>query len=369
MEKKNLMNLLNYLKKIDWLVLGAMIGLITLGLISIYSCSSVSQNFTDFYKQLGFLGVSIIAMIVVSLFDYRKLRENPALIVLFYLISIGLLIGVLFMPTIRDTASWYKIGPFNFDPIEPTKIALILILAKFFSKRHREIYHFNNVIFSFFYVAVPCLLVFLQPNFGPLVIFLCIWFGILLVSGIRKKHLFILFMSFVVFFAFSFAFLMKDYQRDRILSFVSTENDALGDDWNKNQAQIAIGSGGLLGKGIGNGSQAQYGFLPEPKTDFIFSAIAEETGFVGMTIIAGLYILLFYRILKVSINSRSNFARLFLAGWAISIFAQMFINTSMNLGLLPVVGLPLPFVSYGGSNLLFNFICLGIMQNIKIIET
>lgn len=363
------MNLLSYIKKFDWIILGAIMALVFLGAISIYSSSLISQDFTDFYKQLGFLGASIIIMVVVSFFDYRKLRENSTLIMLFYIISIGLLIGVLFMPTIRDTASWYRIGPFNFDPIEPTKIALILLLAKFFSRRHREIYNFKNVIFSFIYVAIPCFLVFLQPNFGPLVIFLCIWFGILLVSGIRKKHIFVLTLSFILFFVFSFAFLMKDYQKERILNFVSVENDALGGDWNKNQAQIAIGSGGLLGKGLGNGSQAQYGFLPEPKTDFIFSAIAEEAGFIGITIMAGLYILFFYRILKVSINSRSNFARLFLAGWSISIFAQMFINAGMNLGLLPVVGLALPFVSYGGSNLFFNFICLGIMQNIKIVET
>lgn len=363
------MNLLSYIKKFDWIILGAIIALVFLGVISIYSSSLITQDFTDLYKQLGFLGVSIILMVIVSFFDYRKLRENSTLIMLFYIISIGLLIGVLFMPTIRDTASWYRIGPFNFDPIEPSKIALILLLAKFFSRRHREIYNFKNIIFSFIYVVIPCFLVFLQPNFGPLVIFLCIWFGILLVSGIRKKHIFVLILSFILFFAFSFTFLMKDYQKERILNFISIENDALGGDWNKNQAQIAIGSGGLLGKGLGNGSQAQYGFLPEPKTDFIFSAIAEEAGFVGMIILTSLYILFFYRILKVSINSRSNFARLFLAGWSISIFAQMFTNAGMNLGLLPVVGLALPFVSYGGSNLLFNFICLGIMQNIKIVET
>jgi len=367
--KKNFMNLLNHLKKIDWIIFGAILGLSVFGLISIYSSSMVSQDFSSFYKQSLFLGISIIIMFVVSFFDYRKLRENPALIILFYMISIILLLGVLFMPSIRGISSWYKIGFFSFGPIEPTKLALILLLAKFFSKRYIEIYNFKNIIFSGFYVAIPCILVFFQPDFGSIVIFLCIWFGMLLVSGVRKKHFFMLILSFIIIFVFSFAFLMQDYQKNRILSFVSETEDSLNADWNKNQAKIAIGSGGLMGKGIGNGSQAQYGFLPEPKTDFIFSAIAEEAGFVGILIVALLYILLFYRILKVSINSRSNFARLFLAGWSISIFAQMSINIFMNLGLLPVIGLPLPFVSYGGSNLLFNFISLGIMQNIKIVET
>ena len=367
--KKNSMNLFTHLKKIDWIIVFSIFGLAAFGLVSIYSSSLASQDFNDFYKQIGFLGVSFLVMLFVSYIDYRKIRENTVLIVLLYLVSVILLVGVLSMPAIRETATWYKIGPFNFDPIEPTKIALILILAKFFSKKHREIYNLKNVIISLFYVAIPCVLVFLQPNFGPIVIFLSIWFGVLLVSGIRKKHLLILFVTFAALFAFSFVFIMQDYQKNRIVDFISSENDELGDDWNKNQAQIAIGSGGLFGKGIGNGSQAQYGFLPEPKTDFIFAAIGEETGFVGLTVVSLFYILFFYRVLKVSINSRSNFARLFLAGWSISIFAQMFINMSMNLGLLPVVGLPLPFVSYGGSNLLFNFISLGIMQNIKIVET
>ncbi|MDD4661837.1 MAG: FtsW/RodA/SpoVE family cell cycle protein, partial [Candidatus Pacebacteria bacterium] len=344
------MNLFDHFRKIDWLILGSVLGLSIFGLISIYSSSLVTQDFSDFYKQLGFLFVSIIIMFIISFFDYRKLRENPSLILLFYCVCVVLLVGVLFMPEIRGISSWYRIGFFNFGPIEPMKIALILLLAKFFSKRYNEIYNFKNIIFSGFYVAVPCVLVFLQPDFGSLAIFLCIWFGILLVSGIRKKHFSILVLSFIFLFGIAFTFLMDDYQKNRIINFVSVENDALGGDWNKDQAKIAIGSGGFLGKGIGNGSQAQYGFLPEAKTDFIFSAIAEETGFVGVSAIALLFILFFYRILKVSINARSNFARLFLAGWAISIFALMFINISMNLGIMPVVGLPLPFVSYGGSS-------------------
>lgn len=367
--KKNFMNFFDHFRKIDWVVFLSVLGLCAFGLISLYSSSLVSQDFSDFYKQICFVIVSSITMFVISFFDYRKLRENPALILLFYSVCVILLIGVLFMPEIRGISSWYKIGFLNFGPIEPMKIALILLLAKFFSKRYSEIYDFKNIIFSGFYVAVPCVLVFLQPDFGSLAIFLCIWFGILLVSGIRKKHFVFLILAFIFLFGVAFTFLMDDYQKNRIINFVSEESDSLGGDWNKEQARIAIGSGGFFGKGIGNGSQAQYGFLPEAKTDFIFSAIAEETGFVGVSFIVLLFILLFYRILKVSINARSNFARLFLAGFAISVFSLMFINISMNLGILPVVGLPLPFVSYGGSSLFFSFISLGILQSIKIVET
>lgn len=364
------MNLLEHFRKFDWSILGIALALVGAGLVSIFSSSTFTEDYTSFIKQIVFLFVSLFVMLIASFYDYRKLRENSVLILIFYLVSMVLLAGVLFFaPSIRGIASWYKIGPLSFDPIEPAKVALIFILAKYFSTRHDQLYDFKHIFYSGVYVAIPCILVFLQPDFGAFVIFACIWFGILLVSGMRKKHIFILILCSIIAFLFTFNFLMKDYQRDRILNFTSAEEDVLGDDWNKNQAQIAIGSGGILGKGFLNGTQAQYGFLPEPKTDFIFSALAEEFGFLGVAILLLLYILFFYRIMKICINSKSNFARLFGIGWGISIFAQMAINVSMNLGLLPVVGLPLPLISYGGSNLIFNFICLGIMENINIIET
>jgi rod shape determining protein RodA len=364
------MRLLDHLRKFDWILFITACSLVCVGLLSIFSSSTFSGDYSSFTKQITFFIISIIIMGVVSFYDYRKLRENSALILLFYFVSIILLAGVLFFaPNIRGIASWYKIGPISFDPIEPAKVALIFIIAKYFSSKHQELYDFKHIIYSGVYVAIPCILVFLQPDFGAFVIFACIWFGMLLVAGMRKKHVFILVLCSVILFLFTFSFLMKDYQKDRILSFTSSEEDVLGDDWNKYQSQVAIGSGGLLGKGFLNGTQAQYGFLPEPKTDFIFASLAEEFGFLGVAIMLLLYLLFFYRIMRISINSKSNFARLFGAGWAISIFAQIAINISMNLGLLPVVGLPLSLISYGGSNLLFNFICLGIMENINIIET
>lgn len=364
------MKLLEHFKKFDWILLAVAFVLVAIGLLSIFSSSSFLGEYSSFDKQIIFFILSVIVMGIVSFYDYRKLRENSTLIILFYFLSMILLAGVLFFaPSIRGIASWYKIGPISFDPIEPAKVALICILAKYFSSRHNELYDFKHIFFSGLYVAIPCVLVFLQPDFGAFVIFACIWFGILLVSGMRKKHIVILALSSIVILFFTFNFLMKDYQKERILNFTSAEEDVLDGDWNKHQAQIAIGSGGLTGKGFLNGTQAQYGFLPEAKTDFIFSALAEEFGFLGVSILLLLYILFFYRIMRISIKSKSNFARLFSAGWAISIFAQIAINISMNLGMLPVVGLPLSLVSYGGSNLLFNFICLGIMENINIVET
>ena len=160
-------------------------------------------------------------------------------------------------------------------------------------------------------------------------------------------------------------FFLYDYQKERIIGFVAPGNDPLGINWNQDQAKIAIGSGGVFGQGFSQGSQTQYGFLPEPQTDFIFSAIAEEFGLMGASVIFFLFIVIFFRIIKIAINSQSNFPRLFASGFAVLLIVQIFINAGMNLGLLPVIGVSLPLVSYGGSGLIITFIGLGILQNIK----
>jgi rod shape determining protein RodA len=196
-----------------------------------------------------------------------------------------------------------------------------------------------------------------------------IWLGILLISGIRVRDFLLLCLVFAVIFSLTWTFVLKDYQKNRIFSFITPHEDLLGEGWSQNQAKISIGSGGIWGKGIGKGSQTQYGFLPEPQTDFIFSVIGEETGLLGMTALLSLFAILFWRILKIALDARSNFSRLFATGLAISVFLQMAINIGMNLGLLPVIGIPLPLISYGGSNLLFTFIALGILQNMKITES
>jgi len=159
---------------------------------------------------------------------------------------------------------------------------------------------------------------------------------------------------------------MKDYQKERIISFIQPQLEPLGMGWSQQQAKIAIGSAGLFGQGIGKGSQTQYGFLPEPQTDFIFAAIAEETGLIGVSVLLFLFLILVWRILKIAFLSQSNFPRLFAAGFAILLVCQIFIHIGMNLGILPIIGIPLPLVSYGGSNLIVTFIGLGILQSLKI---
>lgn len=363
------MSFLSHIKRMDWTLIIVSSLLVVIGLVSIFSSSS-NGDYSNFYKQAGFFAFSLVCMFLVSIIDNRTIRENPSIVLSLYFLCLLALIGVFFFaPEIRGIRSWYRIGIFSFDPIEPTKIVLILILAKYFSKRHIELYNMKHIILSGIYAFIPSVLIFMQPEFGSVMILVAIWIGILLVSGIRVRDFLVLCLAFLIILAGLWSFLLKDYQRQRALSFVAPQSDPLGEGWSQNQAMISIGSGGLLGKGIGNGSQTQYGFLPEPHTDFIFSAIAEEAGLLGTTILFALFGLLYWRILKIALDARSNFTRLFATGLALSIFIQMFINIGMNIGFLPVIGIPLPLVSYGGSNLAFTFIALGILQNMKVNES
>jgi rod shape determining protein RodA len=363
------MSFLSHIKRMDWTLIIASSLLVIIGLVSIFSSSSAG-DYSNLYKQIGFFAFSLVCMFLVSFIDNRTIRENPSIILTLYFLCIIALIGVFFFaPEIRGIKSWYKIGIFSFDPIEPTKIVLILILAKYFSKRHVELYRIRHIVLSGVYAFIPSVLIFMQPEFGSVLIIIAIWIGILLVSGIRVRDFILLCLAFLVIFAGIWSFMLKPYQRERVFNYLAPQSDPLGEGWSQNQAIISIGSGGLFGKGIGNGSQTQYGFLPEPHTDFIFSAVAEELGLLGTTAIFALFGLLYWRILKIALDARSNFTRLFATGLALSIFVQMVINVGMNIGLLPVIGIPLPMVSYGGSNLLFTFIALGLLQNMKVNES
>ena len=305
-------------------------------------------------------------MVAISFLDYRILRNNSYLILILYGVCLLLLAGLhFFAPVIKGTRGWYKIGDLSLDPIEPTKIVMVVLLAKYFSMRHVEMYKFRHIIFSGIYVLLPALLIFIKPDMGGTMVLLLIWLGLLLVSGIKVKHFLILSMCFALVAGFSWQFLLKDYQKQRITSFLFPY-DYLGASWSQNQTKISIGSGQIFGQGLAKGSQVQYGFLPEPHTDFVFSVIAEEWGLIGVLALFVTYGFLVWRVLRIAIESQSNFPRLFASGFAIILTAQFFVNIGMNLSFLPVVGIFLPFVSYGGSGLIGNFIALGILQGIKI---
>ncbi len=359
------MNVLNHIKKMDWVLSGFVLLLSFLGLLSLYNYSGEGIA-NSFQKQVVFLVIGFALMIFLSFFDWRILKESSFLVLMLYSAGIILLLGLFFFaPELRDVKRWYVIGPVSFDPVEFFKIVFVILMAKFFSKRHVEMYKFSHIVLSGIYVAIPSVIVFFQPDMGSAIALLALWIGILILSGIKIKHFLILSLVGILILSLGWVFLLKDYQKVRVTSFISPHIDLQGINWNPEQARIAIGSGGLFGQGLGQGSQTRYGFLPEKSTDFIFSAIAEETGLVGVFVLLSSFLIIIFRILKIALKAPDNFSRLFCSGFVVLIVSQVFINVGMNLGILPIVGIPLPLVSYGGSSLIFTFIGLGIIQNIK----
>lgn len=357
--------MVRYFRKLDWPLISSAVLLTIFGLISIFSSSIGKENFLNFKKQILFFIVGFLAMIFFSFIDWRIFRENPYLILVLYFFCIITLTGLLFFgPITRGVRAWYKLGLFSFDPMEFSKIVLVILLAKYFSMRHVEMYRMRHVILSGLYVLVPTILIIRQPNLGSAMILVFLWVGVLLISGIKVRHFLILILIGIIVATSGWFFLLKDYQKERVISFLVPNIDPMGMSWNQNQAKIAIGSGGIIGQGFSKGSQTQYGFLPESQNDFIFSAIAEEFGLVGISIIIILTSVLVWRVMRIAIMSSSNFPRLFAVGFAIIFFSQIFIHIGMNLGILPIIGISFPLVSYGGSNLLVTYIGLGILLNI-----
>ncbi len=355
-----------HIKRLDQILTAAALALSCMGLLSIYSSSLRSHDFSNLEKQAGFLLVGLFLMLVLSAIDWRLLKGDSFLILLAYALGVIALAGLLFFaPEIRGIKRWYRIGGFLIDPIEYVKIILLILIAKYFSWRHIEIYRVQHIIISGLYFAFPIGLIFLQPELGSVLILGLVWVVMLLVAGIRFKHLLVLIAVGIMVFSLSWTLVLKDYQKNRLLTFVEPELDPLGLGWSQLQSKIAIGNGGLIGRGIGNGTQTQYGFLSEPQTDFMFAAVAEETGFAGILVLFGLFFVLISRIIKIGLEASANFPRIFAAGMATVLGVGVFINVGMNLGFLPIVGLPLPLVSYGGSGLIMTFIGLGVLQSIR----
>lgn len=355
-----------YLKNFDWVMLVAVLLLIVFGLVEIYSVAlgQGSLNLQNFYKQLVFAGIGLLALLVFSFVDYGFLRSFQRYL---YLLAGLLLLGVLiFGETIRGTKGWFSVFGFNLQPVEFVKIVLIIFLAKFFSNHATKVKTMRHFLFSAAGTGLLVFLVLMQPDFGSALMLGAIWLVMIIAAGFKRKFFLMIFLTGAVAFAVSWTFLFKDYQRERVLNLFNPSANAQASGYNISQAIIAIGSGGATGKGVGFGSQSQLKFLPEAQTDFIFAVIAEELGFLGVLLILGFYSIFFFRCLQALKKVGNDFGIYFIIGSAGLIFIQMFINIGMNLGVLPVVGLPLPFVSYGGSSLISLLILVGITQNIII---
>ncbi|HCP08988.1 MAG TPA: rod shape-determining protein RodA [Candidatus Moranbacteria bacterium] len=351
--------------KIDWLSFASVMLLAGLGLTAICSVSIVNDalDLRDFTKQMTALGIGLCLAAFFSLLDYRVLNTFSTR---FYFGGIFILAAVLiFGTTMRGATAWIKFGSFHFEPVEMVKVVMIIFLASFLSKKKAELSMLLRIVASIVLVFIPVLLIMKQPDFGSASIIVGIWGGMLIASGISKKGIFSLLLIGIV-SAGSGWFFLKDYQKDRIVNFVNPENDPLGSGYNVIQSTIAVGSGGIFGKGLGHGSQSQLNFIPEKHTDFIFAVIAEELGLLGAAIVLGLYGIIFYRMRETARLARDNFGYLLSIGIMSMIFIQIFVNIGMNIGMVPVTGVPLPFLSYGGSSLVSMLAAIGILQSVFI---
>ncbi len=353
------------LKSIDWSIALAVIPLILGGLATMTSFGSESLLFE---KQLLWIVVGLVCMFAVASIDIRFLRESR-FVVIAYICSLGLLVLVLlFGKTVKGAKSWFDFGGFSFQPIDFVKLLVVIVLAKYLSRRHVAIGQLKHLLVSALYVLLPIGLIMLQPDFGSAMVVALLWLGMALVAGISRKHILLVVGILVAIFIFSWTFLFQQYQKDRLISFVNPTSDIRGSGYNAYQSVIAVGSGGTLGKGLGYGTQSRLNFLPEYQTDFVFAAFSEEWGFFGSFVILFCFCFLLWRLKVHATRGASNFETLFCVGYLLLIFGHVVVNIGMNIGIMPVTGIPLPFMSYGGSHLLGEFIGLGIVLSMTRYE-
>ncbi|MEI6480610.1 MAG: rod shape-determining protein RodA [bacterium] len=346
-------------RRIDWYLVFALIPILGAGLVTM---NSFTESDGFFKHQLIWIAVSLSIFFIFSFVDFRFLRRTPVVVTMYLFGTFALLMLFVIGHASKGAQSWINVGLFSIQPSDPMKLVVIILLAKYFSRRHVEIAHIRHIIVSGIYVFIPFVLVALHPDFGSAITIFAIWFGMVLVSGISKKHLALVAIIGFVSFAGLWHFGLKQYQKARIMNFVNPMADIRGTGYNAYQAMVTVGSGGVLGKGLGYGTQSRLKFLPEYQTDFIFAAFAEEWGFVGVIILMLLFAIVFLRILKQAVRGETNFEILFCVGLAIFFISHLIINLGMNIGIMPVTGIPVPFMSYGGSHLVTEFAGLGIMM-------
>lgn len=347
---------------VDWVLMCSALLLCLLGLVTMNTFSSENVFFE---RQSIWIGISFLFALVLSQVDFSFLRRTNVIVALFVGAVAVLAAIFVFGVVTKGAQSRFDFGLFSLQPSDPIKIILILVLAKYFSRRHIEIANIRHILVSGFYALVIFLLVFLQPDFGSAIIIASVWFGMVLVSGISMRHLVAVFVLAAAAFGFLWLGVFEEYQKQRILTFLHPLTDIQGAGYNAYQSTIAVGSGEVLGKGIGYGTQSKLQFLPEYETDFIFAAFAEEWGLIGALIVFLLFAVVIGRILETALRGATNFEVLYGIGLAILFGSHFAIHVGMNIGLLPVTGTTIPFMSYGGSHLIMEFGGIGILMGMR----
>ena len=349
----------------DWVLLGLVVIICATGILNLYSAGYNRGEGTPLYvKQLYWLAVGLVVLFVTLLYDYRHLEKLSYPI---YILSILLLLAVMFGgKMVSGSRRWLPLGPFAFQPAELAKIAIILALATYFNRRGRmEPMRFTDLIVPGVLVLLPVALIIKQPDLGSGIVIVLVAASLILFVGVRWRTLLGCALTMVMLSPVVWSFL-KDYQRQRVLTFLDPAKDPLGAGYHILQSMIAVGSGQFWGKGFLQGTQSQLYFLPEQHTDFVFSVFAEEWGFVGSTVLLLLFTALALWGLSVARDCKERFGHLLALGVTALIFWQIFINLCMVTGFLPVVGIPLPLFSYGGSSLITTLLGVGFLLNIRM---
>jgi rod shape determining protein RodA len=349
-------------KNVDWFLFAAALSISLLGLATMHSFNSDNAFFEH---QIIWIALAVSVFLISSMFEYRFLRRTQILTTIFAIVIALLVLVLSFGALVKGAQNRFNLGFFALQPADPAKLILVAILAKYFARRHVEIANYWHILVSGAYAFVVFVLVFLQPDLGSGIIVACIWLGIVLVAGISWRHLAILFVSAAVVFGAAWHWGLHPYQKQRIETFIHPLTDIHGTGYNAYESTVAVGSGQLFGKGIGYGTQSKLRFLPEYQTDFIFASYAEEWGLVGVVLLLGLFGVVIVRILLIASHGSDNFDTLFATGVAIYFTAQFIVHVGMNMGLLPITGTTLPFMSYGGSHLLTEYLALGILMGLR----
>ena len=349
--------------EIKWMIIFPVLLLLSISLITLYSTkSSISLIESNFFKQCVFV---LFGFIIFYVLQYVRNVFFYEMAYVFYFILLTLLIITLFMPSKFGASRWIFIGPIRFQPSEFGKIIIVFTLSKFLADYKNNINDWKLIPLTLPISSFPAILIFKQPDLGTSVLIAVSGIAVLWFAGINHKYFIYTMLGFVISLPFVIAFL-KPYQKLRVLTFLNPDKDPLGAGYQIIQSKIAVGSGGIFGKGFLKGTQSYLEFLPEKHTDFIFTLFSEEFGFVGSVVLLVIYIIIIYRIVAIGANSRSYFAKLFCYGFGAAIFVFITINMSMVLGLLPIVGSPLPIMSYGGSSMLATMIGFGIVMSAKV---
>ena len=358
--------LLSGLKLFDWYFVINIMLLMIFGLAVLYSLqiNVTAPNLVFFNRQLIFAALGLGLFFLFSWLNYQFWSDYYKFI---FIASILVLLGVLlFGVSLRGTTGWLEFFGQTFQPVEFAKVALIIFLAKFFALKARTNVLLKNIVLAALAAGLLAVLVVLQPDFGSAAILFLTWLTLIFLLPVRREILLAILVLMVILALIFWAFILKDYQKERIVTFISPTSDPLGSGYNVRQSMVAVGSGHLWGRGLGLGSQSQLNFLPEQQADFIFAVISEELGFVGAGLTLLLFLSLIFRIYKIARETTDNFAQLFAFGVMIFLMVQIFINIGMNLGIAPVMGVPLPLVSYGGSSLLSVLLALAIVHSIHL---